>query len=118
MILNTAVTVLCPVSRLWHQQVFNDQTTFSEWFTRFLGSDVDNKQPSAGGGGAEASAMDREKRILVVNRLHQILSPFMLRRMVSATTGAGAARQPGSWVCAALLDALGTATSLVLPAQI
>jgi hypothetical protein len=28
--------------------------------------------------------MDREKRILVVNRLHQILSPFMLRRMVSA----------------------------------
>jgi hypothetical protein len=27
--------------------------------------------------------MDREKRVLVVNRLHQILSPFMLRRMVS-----------------------------------
>jgi SWI/SNF-related matrix-associated actin-dependent regulator of chromatin subfamily A protein 2/4 len=65
-------------------QVFNDQQTFSEWFTRFLGSDGDGKQPSAGGGGgAEASAMDREKRILVVNRLHQILSPFMLRRMVS-----------------------------------
>lgn len=64
-------------------QVFNDQQTFSEWFTRFLGSDMDSKQASAGGGGAEASAMDREKRILVVNRLHQILSPFMLRRMVS-----------------------------------
>lgn len=67
------------------QQVFNDQQTFSEWFTRFLGTDTDGKPlPSAGGGGggAEASAMDREKRILVVNRLHQILSPFMLRRMV------------------------------------
>lgn len=96
-ILSTAVTVPCPVSCLSHQQVFNDQTTFSEWFTRFLGSDGDSKQPSAGGGGAEASAMDREKRILVVNRLHQILSPFMLRRMVSVT-GAGAARQPGGCV--------------------
>lgn len=62
-------------------QVFNDQQTFSEWFTRFLGNDGDGKPAE---GGAEASAMDREKRILVVNRLHQILSPFMLRRMVSA----------------------------------
>jgi len=62
-------------------QVFNDQQTFSEWFTRFLGNDGDGKPAD---GGAEASAMDREKRILVVNRLHQILSPFMLRRMVSA----------------------------------
>jgi SWI/SNF-related matrix-associated actin-dependent regulator of chromatin subfamily A protein 2/4 len=64
-------------------QVFNDQQTFSEWFTRFLGTDSDGKPQPSGGGGPEASAMDREKRILVVNRLHQILSPFMLRRMVS-----------------------------------
>lgn len=69
--------------------MFNDQQTFSEWFTRFLGADGDGKQPSAGGGGAEASAMDREKRILVVNRLHQILSPFMLRRMVSCAEHCG-----------------------------
>lgn len=64
-------------------QVFNEQQAFTDWFSRFLG-DADGKQQSAGGGGggAEASAMDREKRILVVNRLHQILSPFMLRRMV------------------------------------
>jgi hypothetical protein len=70
--------VACPC-----EQVFNDQQTFSEWFTRFLGTNSDGKPQPSGGGGPEASAMDREKRILVVNRLHQILSPFMLRRMVS-----------------------------------
>lgn len=62
-------------------QVFNDSNTFSEWFTKFLGVDsfADN---GAGGAISEAAALDREKKILVVNRLHQILSPFMLRRMV------------------------------------
>jgi hypothetical protein len=65
-------------------QVFNDSNTFSEWFTRFLGVDTFGDGPGAPGGGAsEAAALDREKKILVVNRLHQILSPFMLRRMVS-----------------------------------
>lgn len=75
--------VCCMYIRRCCVQVFNDQQTFSEWFTRFLGTDSDGKpQPSAASGGPEASAMDREKRVLVVNRLHQILSPFMLRRMV------------------------------------
>lgn len=60
-------------------QVFSDSATFSEWFTKFLGVDS-----FGDGGGGEAAALDREKKVLVVNRLHQILSPFMLRRMVRA----------------------------------
>eukprot|EP00882_Tetradesmus_deserticola_P028142 GHRQ01031330.1.p1 GENE.GHRQ01031330.1~~GHRQ01031330.1.p1 ORF type:complete len:399 (+),score=190.46 GHRQ01031330.1:83-1279(+) len=63
--------------------VFNDSNTFSEWFTRFLGVDTFGDGPGGPGGGpSDAAALDREKKILVVNRLHQILSPFMLRRMV------------------------------------
>jgi SWI/SNF-related matrix-associated actin-dependent regulator of chromatin subfamily A protein 2/4 len=65
-------------------QVFNDSNTFSEWFTRFLGVDTFGDGANAPGSGpSDAAALDREKKILVVNRLHQILSPFMLRRMVS-----------------------------------
>lgn len=60
-------------------QVFNDSNTFSEWFTRFLGVDTFG---DVGPAQDESAALDREKKILVVNRLHQILSPFMLRRMV------------------------------------
>jgi hypothetical protein len=67
----------------WLLQVFNDSNTFSEWFTRFLGVDTFGEQGAAGGAASDAAALDREKKILVVNRLHQILSPFMLRRMVS-----------------------------------
>jgi SWI/SNF-related matrix-associated actin-dependent regulator of chromatin subfamily A protein 2/4 len=67
-------------------QVFNDSNTFSEWFTRFLGVDsFGDNGGAAGDKGGEAAALDREKKILVVNRLHQILSPFMLRRMVRGT---------------------------------
>jgi hypothetical protein len=117
-----------------HQQVFNDSSTITGWFSRFLDNNCEN-DPSAdpearwgcawrGGGQScacrtlpqtrtlhthaspcHASAhanlhlqlrlrthathrkMDRERKILVVNRLHQILSPFMLRRMVRLVCG-------------------------------
>lgn len=53
-------------------QVFDDNRSFSEWFGTFLGS----------GALEDDSALSREKRLVVVHRLHQILEPFMLRRMV------------------------------------
>lgn len=84
-------------------QVFNDSNTFSEWFTRFLG--VDSFGDAAGGNGpvgaaGEAAALDREKKILVVNRLHQILSPFMLRRMVSEGSSVMARLLTILYICA------------------
>ena len=56
--------------------VFEDRAAFVEWFG-----------PEAGGGGSGAGGaandwLEKEKRVVVVHRLHQILEPFMLRRQV------------------------------------
>jgi superfamily II DNA or RNA helicase len=56
--------------------VFDDKTIFEKWFGNDVGS---------GGGSSGNSADDwlaKEKRVVVIHRLHQILEPFMLRRQV------------------------------------
>ncbi|KAG7666770.1 hypothetical protein Ndes2526B_g04746 [Nannochloris sp. 'desiccata'] len=56
--------------------VFDDKSIFEKWFGNDVGS---------GGGGGGSSADDwlaKEKRVVVIHRLHQILEPFMLRRQV------------------------------------
>ena len=46
------------------------------------------QRPKAGGGATAAEAeLEREKRVIVVSRLHQILEPFMLRRQVQDVEG-------------------------------
>lgn len=56
--------------------VFDDKKLFGEWF----GNDVGG----AGAGGAPGADdwLAKEKRVVVIHRLHQILEPFMLRRQV------------------------------------
>jgi len=53
--------------------VFDDKSIFEKWF----GSDVGN-----GGGNPSDDWLAKEKRVVVIHRLHQILEPFMLRRQV------------------------------------
>ena len=57
-------------------QVFDDKSTFTEWFGDSLGKAAD------GGAKQEDEWLETEKRVVVIHRLHQILEPFMLRRQV------------------------------------
>jgi SNF2 family DNA or RNA helicase len=55
--------------------VFDDKSAFTEWFGEAIAS------TSQGAGGGE-DWLEKEKRVVVIHRLHQILEPFMLRRQV------------------------------------
>ena len=65
------------LSELWSllnlllPQVFDNAKVFQQWFG-------DDKK----GNSEELDWMETEKKIIVVSRLHQILEPFMLRRLV------------------------------------
>jgi SNF2 family DNA or RNA helicase len=52
--------------------VFDSKTGFNDWFG--------NTKATPSGG--EDDWLEMEKRVIVISRLHQILEPFMLRRMV------------------------------------
>lgn len=54
--------------------VFDDKKIFSEWFGDHISGGANN------GGGDDW--LEKEKRVVVIHRLHQILEPFMLRRQV------------------------------------
>lgn len=54
-------------------EVFDDNKGFTEWFSDSIAS---------GGESAEDDWLQKEKRVVVIHRLHQILEPFMLRRQV------------------------------------
>ena len=85
------------LSELWSllnlllPQVFDDAKIFNQWFGADKGSakakevakSVSSQALAAAGtGAAEEDWMEKEKKIIVVSRLHQILEPFMLRRLV------------------------------------
>ena len=56
--------------------VFDNKAEFAAWFVDSLGG---------GDGGDDSYALER--RVVVINRLHQILEPFMLRRQVADVEG-------------------------------
>lgn len=62
--------------------VFDNAKAFDEWFKAY------EKNPSKSAAGKDAdeegsaSWLERERKMIVVTRLHQILEPFMLRRRV------------------------------------
>ena len=70
------------LSELWSllnlllPQVFDNAKVFQQWFGD------DGKKSAAGAGGEGEDWMEKEKKIIVISRLHQILEPFMLRRLV------------------------------------
>lgn len=55
-----------------HPQLFESSAAFDEWFSLPFGG--------AGGEPAEDAALSEEERLIIVNRLHAVLRPFMLRR--------------------------------------
>ena len=68
------------LSELWSllnlllPSVFDSSKVFQQWFGD------DSKKGAAAGG--EVDWMEKEKKIVIISRLHQILEPFMLRRLV------------------------------------
>lgn len=65
--------------------MFDDRNIFTDWFSHAGG----------GEGAAEDNWVEKEKRILVVQRLHQILEPFMLRRAGADVYDPNANRRAG-----------------------
>ena len=55
-------------------KIFASSDTFESWFSQPL---------AAAGGGQDDASMTEEETLLVINRLHQVLRPFLLRRMKS-----------------------------------
>lgn len=69
-------------------EVFDDKKGFTEWFGDVLGG-------GGGMGGAEGDEwLEKEKRVVVIHRLHQILEPFMLRRQVTSSKCGGVGLLP------------------------
>ena len=61
-------------------EVFDDRKGFTEWFGEALGGTgaaADDKTRQD-----QTEWLEKEKRVVVIHRLHQILEPFMLRRQV------------------------------------
>lgn len=54
--------------------VFDDHKGFTDWFSDSI---------AGGEESAEEEWLEKEKRVVVIHRLHQILEPFMLRRQVA-----------------------------------
>ena len=54
--------------------IFNSADSFETWFSAPL---------AQAGGGSEDIAVTEEESLLVINRLHQVLRPFLLRRLKS-----------------------------------
>ncbi len=87
-ILLTGTPLMNDLSELWAllnfllPTIFNSLETFDQWFNRPFSQFVS----SAGGGGGDDQTdelLTNEERMLIIHRLHELLRPFMLRRVKS-----------------------------------
>ncbi|KAF4355237.1 hypothetical protein F8388_013012 [Cannabis sativa] len=53
--------------------IFNSSEDFSQWFNKPFQSNGDNS--------ADEALLSEEENLLIINRLHQVLRPFVLRRL-------------------------------------
>ncbi|KAJ8442624.1 hypothetical protein Cgig2_008400 [Carnegiea gigantea] len=53
--------------------IFNSSEDFSQWFNKPFESNADNS--------ADEALLSEEENLLIINRLHQVLRPFVLRRL-------------------------------------
>ncbi len=74
--------------------MFDDKKQFASWFGDQLDKGGGDEDEGYGGGLSESDMLAREKKLVVVHRLHQILLPFMLRRQVRGWAGG----RVGEWV--------------------
>src|SRR5690348_4398169 len=69
------------LSELWsllnflHPSIFNSADTFEKWFATPF-----DRMPVGSADREKHQVMNEEEKLLVINRLHNILRPFMLRR--------------------------------------
>ena len=63
-------------------QVFDNAKDFQRWFGDDGKKSAEAAADPGDSGGDGMDWMEKEKKIIVVSRLHQILEPFMLRRLV------------------------------------
>lgn len=64
--------------------IFNSAETFDEWFsTPFRSTRMQGPQSTEAQALAEQTSLTMEERMLIINRLHELLRPFMLRRLKS-----------------------------------
>jgi superfamily II DNA/RNA helicase len=70
--LQNSLTELWSLLNFLLPKIFASPDTFEQWFSAPL---------AAAGGGTEDAALTEEETLLVINRLHQVLRPFLLRRM-------------------------------------
>ena len=65
--------------------IFSSVDTFEGWFNKPFAqfSSGSSSQPAD----ADAAPLQHEERLLVINRLHEVLRPFVLRRVKSAVLG-------------------------------
>lgn len=86
-VLLTGTPLMNDLSELWSllnfllPTIFNSVTTFDEWFSapfaQFSGTaTAANEDP-------EQDLLSNEERVLIIHRLHELLRPFMLRRVKS-----------------------------------
>jgi SNF2 family DNA or RNA helicase len=87
-VLLTGTPLMNDLSELWSllnfllPSIFNSVETFDQWFS----APFSQFGGAAGGGNTEESGdqlLTNEERILVIHRLHELLRPFMLRRVKS-----------------------------------
>lgn len=84
-ILLTGTPLMNDLSELWSllnfllPAIFNSVSTFDQWFSapfaQFSGSNTSDD--------AEEDLLSNEERVLIIHRLHELLRPFMLRRVKS-----------------------------------
>jgi len=70
--LQNSLTELWSLLNFLLPKIFASADTFEQWFSQPL---------AAAGGGSDDASMTEEETLLVINRLHQVLRPFLLRRL-------------------------------------
>lgn len=84
-ILLTGTPLMNDLSELWSllnfllPSIFNSVTTFDQWFSAPFASFTG----SAGNEDPNQELLSNEERVLIIHRLHELLRPFMLRRVKS-----------------------------------
>lgn len=60
--------------------IFSSVDTFDQWFNKPFAA-FRNQTSESAGSNDEASVLNEEERMLIVHRLHEVLRPFVLRRV-------------------------------------
>ena len=63
--------------------IFGSMESFDQWFNQPFAAFQSSRRAEGGDADSEMAQLSHEERLLVVHRLHEVLRPFMLRRVKS-----------------------------------